>query len=82
MTMTLAEFDAIVAEHDLQDRAHTAALPIAKAVLRESEHYSELNRGNGGANEWVRQQAEPLADAMATAMLDALRSAVGDGPRS
>lgn len=79
MTMTVTEFDAIVVEHDLQERAHTAVLPIARATLRASERYREINRGNGGANEWVRKQAEPLADAMATAMLDALRSAVGEG---
>jgi len=78
--MRAREFDAIIVDEDLEDRAHTAALPIARAVLRASEHYSALNRGDGGANEWVRREAEPLADAMATAMLEALRDAVG--PRS
>lgn len=74
------ELDTIVADHDLGVRAHSAALAVAKAMLRETEYFRVLNRGNGGANEWVRREAEPLADAMATAMLEALREAVG--PRS
>lgn len=70
------EFDEVAADHDLGVRAHSAALAVAKATLRETEHFRALNRGNGGANEWVRREAESLADAMATAMLEALRDAV------
>lgn len=75
------ELAGIVSEHDLGQRAHTAALPIARAALRGSEHYRVL-AGGGGANEWVRREAQPLADAMAAAMLAALRDGVRRGLRS
>jgi len=74
------ELAGIVSEHDLEQRAHTAALPIARAALRASAHYRVL-AGGGGANEWVRRESAPLAGAMATAMLAALRDGVGRGLR-
>lgn len=81
MTLRPSELAAIVAEHDLEQRAHTAALPIARAALRASEHYRVL-AGGGAANEWVRREADPLADAMATAMLAALAAGAKRGLRS
>jgi len=71
------ELAGIVSEHDLEQRAHTAALPIARAALRASAHYRVL-AGGGGANEWVRRESAPLAGAMAHG--DARRAARRRGP--
>lgn len=71
----LDELEAIVDEQDLVERAHTAALPVVKAALRSSTHY-KLLAGSGGANEWVRREAAPIARVIAEGMLSTLREAV------
>ena len=78
MTVAPGELEARVRGRDVERRAYTAPIPVARAALRATEHFRVL-AGGGAANAWVRREADRLADAMAAAMVDAMRDAIRQG---